>query len=100
MDNVQDFEIKDETSDGRLQYTLYCKGLARARLEEWQGRLYAQQMMLGPISVEEFMVYVHGVTELLLLAEGVADDYKRKKAERKKAAGEEGKARKRRRRRV
>lgn len=95
MDNVQDFEIKDESSDGKIQYTLYCKGLARTRLEEYNGRLFVQQIMIGPIPVDDFMVFAHGLTEFLLLVEGVTNDYKRKKA-----AGEEGKVRKRRRRRV
>ena len=78
MDDINDFEIKNESTENVVRYTLYCKGIARARLESWRGVLYVHQMMIGPVTVEEFQVFAHGLTEFLLVVEEVEHAYKNK----------------------
>ena len=87
MDNIHDYAIVDESTDDKLQYTIYCKGLARARIEEYNGRLWVQQMMIGPTSVDEFKTFAHGLIEFLLVLEGAVNEHQNRKTGEKKKEG-------------
>ena len=92
MDNIHDFEIMNESNEDKVQYTLYNKGQPRLRMEEYDGRLYVQQLVVGPITVDEFKTLAHGLIEFLLITEGAVSEHQKRKTNTTKK-GSRGKSR-------